>query len=94
MLRAQMDTRIANEAIKTGRLPEVMASLMERLDPEAAYFGPSDGGRSCTLVFDMRDSSTLPTIAEPLFQEFGAKIEIQPVMTREDLEKGLAALRG
>ncbi|WP_222870271.1 DUF3303 family protein [Actinomadura decatromicini] len=87
-----MDTRVANDAIKTGRLSEVMASLMERLAPEAAYFGPSDGGRSCTLVFDMQDSSALPAIAEPLFQEFGAKIEIQPVMNREDLEKGLAAL--
>lgn len=93
MLRAQMDTTIANDAIKTGRLPEVMGKLMEKLSPEAAYFGPSDGGRSCTLVFDMQDSSTLPTIAEPLFQEFGAKIEIQPVMNREDLEKGLAALQ-
>jgi hypothetical protein len=93
MLRAQMNTDVSNEAIKSGKLPEVMRSMMERLRPEAAYFGPSEGGRACTMVFDMQESWTLPTIAEPLFQELGAKIEIQPVMNREDLEKGLAALQ-
>ncbi|WP_203597077.1 DUF3303 family protein [Actinomadura bangladeshensis] len=93
MLRAVMDTGISNEAIKSGRLPEIVQALVDRLDPEAAYFGPGDGGRCCVLVFDMQDSSTLPTIAEPLFQELGAKLEVHPVMNREDLQKGLAALQ-
>ncbi|NEA26574.1 hypothetical protein G3I70_29360 [Actinomadura bangladeshensis] len=88
-----MDTGISNEAIKSGRLPEIVQALVDRLDPEAAYFGPGDGGRCCVLVFDMQDSSTLPTIAEPLFQELGAKLEVHPVMNREDLQKGLAALQ-
>jgi len=93
MLRAVMDTQISNDAIKTGRLLEIMKSLVDRLDPEAAYFGPGDGARCCILVFDMQDSSTLPTIAEPLFQELGAKLEMHPVMNREDLQKGLASLQ-
>ncbi|MFI0410771.1 DUF3303 family protein [Actinomadura sp. 3N508] len=92
MLRAHLDDiRLANEALASGRLPEVMESLMAKLNPEAAYFGPSQGGRSCTIVFDMQDSSTLPTIAEPLFQELGARIEIQPVMNADDMRKGIAA---
>lgn len=93
MLRAHLDTQISNEALKSGALPKVMQSMAERLKPEAAYFGPSEGGRCCTFVFDMQDSSLLPTIAEPLFEELGAKIEIQPVMNSEDLRKGLAALQ-
>ncbi|WP_369272035.1 DUF3303 family protein [Streptomyces sp. R11] len=93
MLRAHLDTQISNEALKNGTLPKIMQSLTERLKPEAAYFGPSEGGRSCTFVFDMQDSSLLPTIAEPLFEGLGAKIEIQPVMNSEDLQKGLAALQ-
>ncbi|MEU9056113.1 DUF3303 family protein [Streptomyces sp. Marseille-Q5077] len=93
MLRAHLDTQISNEALKNGTLPKIMQSMTERLKPEAAYFGPSEGGRSCTFVFDMQDSSLLPTIAEPLFEGLGAKIEIQPVMNSEDLQKGLAALQ-
>lgn len=93
MLRAHMDTQIANEAIKSGTMPKLMQAMTERLKPEAAYFGPSEGGRCCTFVFDMQDSSLLPTIGEPLFEGLGAKIEIQPVMNSEDLQKGLAALQ-
>ncbi|MFA1550877.1 hypothetical protein [Actinomadura chokoriensis] len=93
MLRAIMDTQVSNDAIKTGRLPEIIQSLIDRFDPEAAYFGPGDGGRCCVLVFDMKDTASIPTIAEPLFQELGAKIEITPVMNRDDLQKGLASLQ-
>ncbi|MGZ2356655.1 hypothetical protein LRE75_08130 [Streptomyces sp. 372A] len=93
MLRAQLDTQLANEAVKNGSLSKTMQSLMERLKPEAAYFGPSEGKRACTFVFDMQDSSLLPLISEPLFEGLGAKIEIHPVMNTEDMQKGIAALR-
>lgn len=93
MLRAQLDTQAANEAVKNGSLPEITQSLAERLKPEAAYFGPSEGRRCCTFVFDVQDSSLLPCIAEPLFEGLGVTIETQPVMNAEDIRKGLAALR-
>jgi hypothetical protein len=93
MLRARLDTQASNEALKNGALPKIMQTLTERLQPEAAYFGPCDGGRSCTFVFDMQDSSRLPSLTEPLLRDLGAEIEIQPVMNTEDLQKGLAALR-
>lgn len=92
MLRAHLDTQVSNEALKDGTLPKIMQSLTERLRPEAAYFGPGEGVRTCTFVFDMEDSSTLPTIAEPLFERLGARVEIQPVMNSDDLQKGLAAV--
>lgn len=91
MLRARMDTQITNEAVKNGTLQKIMQSMSERLKPEAAYFGPIKGGRACTFVFDMQDSSLLPSIAEPLFQGLGAEIEIQPVMNTDDMLKGMAA---
>ncbi|WP_137992611.1 DUF3303 family protein [Streptomyces vilmorinianum] len=93
MLRATVDTEAGNEGIKNGTLPKLMESMIERLKPEAAYFTPNEGSRSCILVFDMQDASQMPGIAEPLFQQLGAKIEICPVMNADDLRKGLAALR-
>ncbi|MEV8317499.1 hypothetical protein AB0Q95_25355 [Streptomyces sp. NPDC059900] len=94
MLRARLDTQVSNEAIKNGTLPKIMQSVTEQLEPEAAYFGPGDGGRTATFVFDMEDSSRIPSIAEPFFLELGAEIEICPVMNADDLRKGLAALQG
>ncbi|HEY9440428.1 MAG TPA: DUF3303 family protein [Streptomyces sp.] len=93
MLRARMDTEVSNEAVRNGTLTKIMQSMADRLKPEAAYFGPGDGGRCCTFVFDMQDSSQLPSIAEPLLERLGAQIEIQPVMNTEDLHKGLAAVQ-
>jgi hypothetical protein len=34
----------------------------------------------------MEDASQMPTLTEPLFLELGATIQIQPVMTPEDLQ--------
>ena len=92
MLKAQMDTATASKAIQAGRMPAVMQSMMEKLKPEAAYFGPDGGHRTAFIIFQMDDPSQLPAISEPLFTEFGASVEIFPVMDRDDLERGLSAL--
>lgn len=93
MLRATMETHAANELIKSGGLPGLMKSIMDRVKPEAAYFGPMEGQRCAMMVFDMTDSSQLPPIAEPFFEKLGAKIEVFPVMNADDLQKGLAAIK-
>jgi hypothetical protein len=92
MMKAKMDTAAANKAIHEGRMRTVMQSMMEQLKPEAAYFGPDGGKRTAFIVFQLDDPSQLPMISEPLFAEFGATIEVCPVMDRDDLERGLSAL--
>ncbi|MCH6161071.1 hypothetical protein [Streptomyces marispadix] len=93
MLRALMDTQMSNQTIENGQMQKVVDSLMEELKPEAAYFSPHNGRRACIFVFDMQESSQLPAVAERLFRTMGAEVEVQPVMNREELQKGLAALR-
>jgi hypothetical protein len=92
MLKAQLDTAAATKSIQSGRMPPLMQSMMEQLKPEAAYFGPEGGHRTAFIIFQMDDPSQLPAITEPLFSEFGAHVQIFPVMDRDDLERGLSAL--
>ncbi|MET9696126.1 hypothetical protein ABZY31_04280 [Streptomyces sp. NPDC006529] len=92
MLRAHFDTAAANEGIQNGTMSEMVGRLMETLKPESAYFGLSEGVRSCWIVFDMQDSAQLPPLAEDLFVQVNAEIEIFPVMNQDDLAKGLRAL--
>ncbi|MGW7331038.1 hypothetical protein ACWGIU_21050 [Streptomyces sp. NPDC054840] len=92
MLRAHMDTAATNEGIKTGALPQAMKTLMEKVKPEAAYFGLHEGVRSCWMVFDLQDSAQMPPLMEDLFLQFNAEIEVAPVMNAEELAKGLAAM--
>jgi hypothetical protein len=74
-----------DQLIKEGRIGESMGSIMEQLQPEAAYFTDVEGTRGGFLVVNMEDASQIPAITEPLFLEVGATVHMQPVMTLEDL---------
>ncbi|WP_328359985.1 hypothetical protein OG828_23155 [Streptomyces sp. NBC_00457] len=92
LFKARLDTERSNEAIRNGTLSKLVQSSMEQVKPEAAYFTTDNGHRTCYLVFDMKDSSEMPSIAEPFFLELGADVTYTPVMNPEDLQKGLSAL--
>lgn len=89
MLKFSMENELGNEAIKSGKMTKVLMKLMETIKPEAAYFGLSDGLRTGFIFFDLKENSDVPMIAEPLFMELGAEIELQPVMTPQDVQAGL-----
>jgi hypothetical protein len=72
--------------------PEPWVSTVEQiladLKPEAAYFFADDNGqRSGSIVFDMKDTSEIPAVAEPWFLAFNAKVSIRPIMNPQDLAK-------
>ncbi|MGA5407175.1 hypothetical protein ACPCSC_07890 [Streptomyces lavendulocolor] len=84
-----MDTEKANDAIRGDRLDAILGSLMDRVRPEAAYFGAIDGMRTAFVVFDLEDPSHVPVICEPLFMELNAKITMIPVMNGDDVRTGV-----
>lgn len=92
MLKVKMDVEKANQAIKNGRMPQLIEGLVGQIKPEAAFFGVEDGYRCGYFVFDMTDTSTMPVIGEPLFMELGAAITLSPVMNAEELRKGLSMI--
>ncbi|MEU7483455.1 hypothetical protein [Streptomyces sp. NPDC042319] len=92
LLKVQLDTPTANDAIRNGTLPKTMENALTALRPEAAYFTTENGCRTAYIFFDMQDPSQMPKTGEPFFLELGAKVQYSPVMNAEDLRKGLAAL--
>src|SRR5881392_2735514 len=77
--------------------PEPWVSTVEQiladLKPEAAYFFADDSGhRSGSIVFDMKDTSEIPAVAEPWFLAFNARVSLRPVMSPQDLAKGGPAI--
>ncbi|MBF8248869.1 MAG: hypothetical protein HW374_1669, partial [Bacteroidetes bacterium] len=62
--------------------------ILAGLKPEAAYFFADDSGnRSGSIVFDMKDASQIPSVAEPWFLAFNAQVSLRPVMSPQDLAK-------
>lgn len=92
MLKMRMPMDRGNEVIKDGSLGPTLQAILGELEPEAAYFATVDGCRGGYIVVDMEDASQIPAVAEPLFLAFGATIEIEPVMTAEDLVKATPAI--
>ena len=74
-----------DQLIKEGRIGETMESILEELQPEAAYFTDVEGTRGGFLVVNMEDASQIPAMTEPLFLGLGATVHMQPVMIPEDL---------
>jgi hypothetical protein len=75
-----------NAAAKAGTLGPTIERILADLKPEAAYFfADDDGNRSGSIVFDMKDSSQIPAVAEPWFLAFNAKVSFRPVMNPQDL---------
>jgi hypothetical protein len=89
LLKVSIPAEKGSEAFKSGALQRTMQSAMETLKPEASYFYPEDGKRTCLFVFDMEGTWQLPAIAEPIFEALGASVHMTPVMNGEDLERGL-----
>jgi hypothetical protein len=89
MLRFTLPVEKGNQAFKDGSLGKTVEALMNKLKPEAAYFSPMDGKRGGMMFFDLADASQIVEIVEPLFSNLNAAVDILPVMTGDDLRKGL-----
>jgi hypothetical protein len=93
MMTAALETGTANEGIRTGKLQTAIQQILDEVKPEAAYFTTDDAGcRFAVIVFDMKNSSEMPALAEPWFQGFNAKVTFRPAMTPQDLAAAGPAL--
>jgi len=86
LLRVSIPVETGNAAAKAGTLGSTVEKILADLKPEAAYFFNDDNGnRSGSIVFDLKDSSQIPAVAEPWFLAFNAKVSFRPVMNPQDL---------
>jgi hypothetical protein len=86
LLRVSIPVETGNAAAKAGTLGSTVEKILADLKPEAAYFFADDSGnRSGSIVFDMKDTSQIPAVAEPWFLAFNAKVSFRPVMNPQDL---------
>ena len=88
LLRVSIPVDAGNAAAKAGTLGSTVEQILADLKPEAAYWYADDhGNRSGSIVFDMKDTSEIPAVAEPWFLAFHAKVSFRPVMNTQDLAK-------
>lgn len=89
LMKVQIPTERGNAAIEDGSLPQTLASSLEALNAEAAYFVAEDGMRTALIFFEMSDSTEIPSAAEPFFTKLGAEVTISPAMNVEEMQAGV-----
>jgi len=87
MIKVSIPVESGNEAAKNGTLGRTIAAILAELNPEAAHFTDWDGQRTGFIVFDLKDPSQIPAVAEPWFLAFNASLEFHPCMNLDDLKK-------
>jgi len=85
LLRVSIPVQEGNAAARAGTLGKTIQSILADLKAETAYFCEYNGQRTGYIVFDMKESSQLPAIAEPWFLAFNARLTVRPAMNMDDL---------
>jgi len=82
-----------NSHVRDGSIGNIIGEMMESLGFESFHFVELDGCRGAVGVFNISDSSEIPTYAEPFFLSFDAEVRFRIAMTPADLgNAGLDAL--
>jgi hypothetical protein len=87
LLNVQMPHEPFNTLVRQGKIGAVMGRVLDAIKPEAVYFSEQDGKRGGIFIVDVKEPSSVPSIAEPFFLHFNADCHFQIVMSAEDLKK-------
>ncbi|MGA9717178.1 MAG: hypothetical protein WBQ79_02775 [Acidobacteriaceae bacterium] len=86
LMKVSFPVEAGNAAARKGSLGTTVKGILDELKPEAAYFVSNEFGQRCGyIVFDMKETSQIPSIAEPWFLAFNASITLTPAMNPQDL---------
>lgn len=89
LIRARTPTEAGNKVVQDPNFLTKLEEYMNKVKPEAAYFMPIEGQRAGAFIVNIESNEQLPAVVEPLFQWWGANIDVIPVMNFEDLKRGL-----
>ena len=91
LVRAQIPTEMGNKMVKNPKFLQELENYIHKVKAEASYF-EAGGDRTFAFIVNIESAEMIPYIAEPLFQDIGAKVEFHPVMVFEDLKKAIEHL--
>jgi hypothetical protein len=89
LIRAKIPTEDGNKMVQDPNFLEKLEKYINKVKAEAAYFFEADGDRVAAFIVDIQSADQIPVLTEPLFSGMGANVELHPVMSIEDLKKGI-----
>jgi hypothetical protein len=92
MMKVTIPNDGGNKAVKDGTIGKLIGQTLEMTKAEASYFFTENGVRTAMFVFDCKDTTTMPIISEPLFNQLNANVQWTPCMNAEELKAGISKI--
>jgi hypothetical protein len=85
LMTVKMPHEPFNTLVRAGSIGATIGKILDTIKPEAAYFTEEGGTRGAVLVIDVKDSSQIPSFAEPFFLKFQADCKFRIAMAPDEL---------
>jgi hypothetical protein len=89
LIHAKIPTEDGNKMVQDPNFLKKLEEYTNKVKAEAAYFFEAGGNRVAAFIVDLQSADQIPILAEPLFSGMGAHVELHPVMSLDDLKKGI-----
>ena len=89
LIQAKIPTQAGNLMLQDPKLLNKLQTYINKARAEATYFSEDEGDRVAAFIVDIPRASEIPVLIEPLFSGMGARVELHPVMSFDDLKNGV-----
>ena len=89
LILAKIPTEDGNKMVQDPKFLEKIEKYINKVKAEATYFFEADGNRVACFIVEIESADQIPVLSEPLFSGMGAQVELHPVMSLDDLKKGI-----
>ena len=89
LISAKIPTEAGNLMVQDPNFLSKLETYIDKVNAEATYFFEADGNRVAAFIVDIHSADHIPVLVEPLFSGMGAHVELHPVMSLDDLKKGI-----
>jgi hypothetical protein len=89
LISAKIPTEAGNLMVQDPNFLSKLETYIDKVNAEATYFFEADGNRVAAFIVDIQSADHIPVLVEPLFSGMGAQVELHPVMSLDDLKKGI-----
>ncbi len=89
LIHAKIPTEAGNLMLQDPNLLSKLQTYIHKVKAEATYFFEEEGDRVAVFVVDIPQASEIPVLIEPLFSGMGARVQLHPVMSFDDLKNGI-----
>jgi hypothetical protein len=89
LIHARIPTEDGNKMVQDPDFLRKIETYINKVKAKATYFFEANDNRIAAFIVDIQNADQIPVLAEPLFSGMGAHVEFHPVMSLDDLKKGI-----